>query len=220
MVFQLFFGFGLLFVLLKNKSIRQKAIIPLIVIIFLVLAIVLRILLISKDIWSIYFNSITRIDAFLGGLLLAYLYSLNSARELLEKKKNIFLIYGTIVLLIAAVFTKGLSRWEHPIIDMVSYPILAVFSLTLINWIFKTQFPAWIDRFPGYNKIIFPIYIMKLPIIYMIKGVFIKYNLTNNLINNIFFITCSLAACCIFMIIWYFVVERSIRFFLPEDNFE
>ncbi len=208
---QLFFGFGLILSISRNKHI-----IPFLAIFFWVAAIVLRLVIAKVNIWSLYFNTFTRLDSFIGGMLLAYIYDNDSTKEFITKRKTVMLIIGLVSFLIAALSTNGFAPW-HPLNDHLSYPALTIFSFAIANWTSTARLPSSFDIFIKYNRVIFVVFLIKLPVLYMVKVLVDKFQLTS-LLRNFVFVSLAIVTCYTIAIVWDKTINRLLDFNIQRDR--
>lgn len=210
MVTQLFVVWGaVLSVIGRNRMI------PLIIGVIWGLAFSLRLLHAQDWHWFSYFNTFTRLDGFLAGLLLAYLKDDLLVGRLLEIKKNSILVVSLILFVIGGLLTGGMDV-SNPYTNYVAFPVLALFSFGALNWFL--EYPGKIsNRFIRYNKLVFAVYLMKLPIIYMGLALTKRIAVGNSeLLSNLLFIVVSFFMCLLFGWIWNFLLEATGRVILKK----
>jgi len=189
---QLFFLFSLLFSIMKKDSQRLK-----LIIILEVLVILSRFhpALRNRE-WFSYFFTLTRMDGFLLGILLALLKEKNKGRSFLNRNKYILFALSFSLLIIVAPMT-GWLQTTHPFTSCFVFPILGLFFASLLNLILAIPASSW-SFYAG--DFVYSLYLVKLPLIYLIKG-YIE-NIHRNLNKPNIFLILSLIICISWSIIF------------------
>jgi len=201
----LLFGF-LLFYISSSK------ILLMIFLCFELLAITLRIQFGVDDFWRSYFFTLTRIDAFLMGLTLGVLYSNLKAKEHLLSNAAIVFCSALILLALTVYLTQGLY-FNNPLMLHLAYPVIALFAASLINLSFRYEINTlWLKKLSKLGKIAYPIYLLKLPVIYLVYSVLLIIFAEINpvLFKGLFFtfalFTCFFAGGC-----WHYLVKSLFK---------
>ncbi len=157
---QLYLIFLLIFSISKDKNNLKK----ILLIIETVVLISRFIPLLKNTAWFSYFFTLTRMDGFIFGILLAVLYEDKQAKELLIRLKTKILLISFLALLSTAPFT-GILSVNHSNTSCLAFPLIGLFFSALLNYIL-----TWRIRIPQFyaGDFVYSVYLVKLPLIYIV----------------------------------------------------
>ncbi|MBU2969543.1 acyltransferase [Pseudoalteromonas sp. C2R02] len=216
---QLFIFFGFILFYIKN--------IKLLLIIFLcfeLLAITLRIQFGVDHFWRSYFFTLTRIDAFLMGLTLGILYSNFKAKEHFSSNAVIIFCSALILLTLTVYLTQGLY-FKNPLMLHLAYPVIALFAASLINLSYRYEINTlWLKKLSKLGKIAYPIYLLKLPVIYLVYSALLLFFAEINpvVFKGLFFIS-AIFACFLTAGGWHYLIKSLFiqsKKFVAQANFK
>jgi len=198
-LFQFYLIFALLFSFFKKQKYRI-----LILLIFQITAFALRSMsFFQQNEWTSYFFTFTRIDGFIWGVFLFILLKNDKIQFYLVKYRRLITI-----LAITAVITIFLPT---NILDVhnirtasLSTPFITMAIISLLNLIINSK-SSESSLYAG--DYVYGIYLARLPLIYLVKGIIGKMSF-NTHSTNIIFIFSSLAVCIIWGLIFHFVSNR------------
>lgn len=124
--------------------------------------------------WFIYFCTVSRMDAFLGGIFLHTAYSYKTVRDFLVQNCFPLFCFSLGVLVMLALVTTGLSPW-NPLTNQISYPLLAVILVLILNYTLWGP-ELWIAKIIGsYGELTYQVYLLKLPLVYFLYRILLFF---------------------------------------------
>jgi len=190
---------------------------------FELLAITLRIQFGIDDHWRSYFFTLTRIDAFLMGLTLGILFTYSKVKKVLLNNAPIIFCATSVLLVLTVYVTQGLY-FNNPLMLHIAYPAIALFAASLINLSYRYEINTlWLKKLSKLGKIAYPIYLLKLPIIYLAySALLIFFAELNPVVFKGLFFSFALFACFLAGGCWHYLLKtlfKHAKNFVSKVNF-
>lgn len=171
----------------------------------------LRILGTHSTDWSVYFGTLTRLDAFVAGAALALAYRNTRWRTKLVSHAHYILALSALILVAVIGFTRGLQIFS-PVTQGWGHPAIAFFAVSLV--LYSTRHPTVLPPLRGLarlGKLAFPTYLVKLPSLYVITRVVVDAGWAHGWQGLLFAIGAGLLGCFILGGVFWAGVERPLQ---------
>lgn len=212
-----FFGFLLLYI-------TNVKFLLIIFLCFELLAITLRIQFGVDDFWRSYFFTLTRIDAFLMGLTLGVVFTCQKIKGRLLSNAVIIFCFALILLILTVYLTQGLY-FKNPIMLHLAYPVIAIFAGSLINLSYRYEINTlWLKKLSKLGKIAYPIYLLKLPVIYLVySALSLLFAEMNPVVFKGLFFISAILGCFVTAGCWHYLIKslfKQSKKFVNKANFK
>lgn len=192
------------------RFIKNEKLIIILLIVLESIAIILRLAYNASNQWQTYFATITRLDAFVTGLLFAIIKNKYAEIFLIKNLSKKLLLISSLLLLIIAIFTKGLSMWVE-LTTKISYPFIAFLSASLALYASDRNIQSRYNEFIWHcGKATYFSYLIKLPAVYFIVVTLTRFGINNQFIFITMSYLLSLAICFAVAFAWWMLIERNV----------
>jgi len=162
--------------------------------------------------WFNYFSTMTRMDSFVLGALLANAYRTPVIHTVLRRyATHIFLssllLLGTVILI-----TRGF--WSESIYTIpLAFPTIAIFAVACVNLFVHKRIPNVLsDIGLLFGKYSYATYLFKIPMVYLVYKILTEIVvIESGTLLKVLLIILSIPSCYLIGILWYHLVEKPIN---------